>query len=345
MGKIDVSTRTADTSGFADTIAAEVRRGADTADQFSTRSSKELEEILRGASTLGLETLLNQGGVSIDLEHDRIFRDSFWKGSFAKDSLLGLEERIRNFFTGQPKNTATTFTGGSFWKRFDRIANDTAFGYVVNYELTALPGLPQVRREIHPDDKRRYFAKGDPILLLRYTNDPYKAVYDTIKVIDNDNAIGVMHVGEYPNGTEVAKFVMARHNYPLENMSVEDHEFIFQGAAPVAPSSEALRGKWTGRLIFLETPDTSLANQFNPILLQTEFRREDGETIAHWTAGSASPQRKECLAGELRMPKPGLLLGRWTLPDTDTDIEKLKRSLGSKSERQELRFVLTQASS
>ena len=68
----------------------------------------------------------------------------------------------------------------------------------------------------YPDDNRPYVKKGDDVLLLNYTNAPYQMVYDTIKVIDEQNAIGVMHLGTFPNGIVFSTFVMARKNYPFE---------------------------------------------------------------------------------------------------------------------------------
>ena len=75
-------------------VQAEVLRGAETPDYFSTRPTTDLQEILRDAKTLPLEKLLNTGAVTIDLEHGRIGRDIFWKGSFAKDTLIGWEEIV-----------------------------------------------------------------------------------------------------------------------------------------------------------------------------------------------------------------------------------------------------------
>jgi hypothetical protein len=82
--------------GLNEDVRLEVLRGAETPDYFSTRPSTELQAILRDTPTQPLETLLNKGTVRIDFEKKRIFRDSFWKGSFAKNSLLGWEERVRN---------------------------------------------------------------------------------------------------------------------------------------------------------------------------------------------------------------------------------------------------------
>ncbi|MGZ6529586.1 MAG: hypothetical protein ACXVC5_06425, partial [Tumebacillaceae bacterium] len=78
----------------------------------------------------------------------------------------------------------------------------------------------------YPDDQRAYFRKDQVILLLHYRNDPYRQVYDTIKIIDQNNAVGVMHVGDFPNGTEFATFVLARHNYPFELATDDDQKLI-----------------------------------------------------------------------------------------------------------------------
>src|SRR5205823_229541 len=205
-------------------------RGAQVPDEFSTRPAQELQSILRDTPTQPLETLLNHGGVVIDYEYRRIWRDSFWNGSFDKDSLLGWEERFRNAgLGGGVAGTGSLFAGGSFWKRFDSIENGQATGYVVNYQIDFLPGKPVVKRVSYPDNNRKYFRAGDEALLLNYTNDPYRMVYDTFKAIDKNNCIGVMHLGEFPHGVEFATFVMARNNYPFEKMSVPDHQAIFNG--------------------------------------------------------------------------------------------------------------------
>ena len=63
---------------------------------------------------------MNSGAVRIDFAQGRIFRDSFWKGSFAKDTLLGWEERVRGAVLDPAAAAAgRVFAGGSFWKRFD----------------------------------------------------------------------------------------------------------------------------------------------------------------------------------------------------------------------------------
>ena len=217
-------------------VRAELRRGAETADFFSTVPGKELQAILRSAQTLPIEHLVNTGKVRIDVPNQRIFRDIYWKGSFAQDSVLGWEERVRTqSLHPEVFQHGKTFAGGSFWKRFDKVENGVATGEVVNYNIEWLPGDPEVRAVPYPDGGRAYLQKDQVILLLHYRNDPYRQVYDTIKIVDENNAIGVMHIGEFPNGTEFATFVLARYNYPFELATDEDRKLIGSTAGPAKP--------------------------------------------------------------------------------------------------------------
>jgi hypothetical protein len=141
--------------------------------------------------------------------------------------LLGWEERVRTEnLHPEVYQDGKIFAGGSFWKRFDQVENGVATGEVVNYNLDCLPGDPEVHTALYPDDRRAYFAKDQTILLLHYRNDPYRQVYDTIKIIDQNNAVGVMHIGDFPNGIEFATFVLARYNYPFELATDDDKKLI-----------------------------------------------------------------------------------------------------------------------
>ncbi|MCP5109864.1 MAG: hypothetical protein GY953_03420, partial [bacterium] len=164
-------------------VRFEVLRGADTPDYFSDRPTPELQAVLRDVATQPLDSLINTGEVRIDFEGKRIFRDSFWKGSFAKDTLLGWEERVRTGNLGDDgAKSGSLFAGGSFWKRFDKVEDGVATGHVVNYKMKFLAGDPEVREASYPDNARRYFRKGDKLLLLKYKNHPYKIIYDAMKV-------------------------------------------------------------------------------------------------------------------------------------------------------------------
>ncbi len=309
-------------------VRAAVLRGADTPDFFSTRPTADLQAVLRDTSGLPLETLINSGEVRIDFEKKRIFRDSFWKGSFAKDSVLGWAERVQTAgLGGDVEKSGAAFAGGSFWKRFDHVENGRATGQVVNYELHFLPGKPEVRETTYPDNARRYFRQGDRLLLLTYRNHPYKLVYDTIKVIDRDSAIGVMHLGDFPNGMEFATFVMERHNYPFEKMALEDHHRIFNDPRAGAPTAAQLEGNWEGNLVFLTQPNISLLNQANPVLFRLEFRpagrKMEGRYRLGLLRGAMDVQFTDefvrlddftTFHDEIRAIDDNMLIGKWVSP-------------------------------
>jgi cholesterol oxidase len=293
-------------------VRAAVARGAETPGFFSTQPANELQSVLRAQPTLPLEKLLNTGAVKIDWVNRRIWRDSYWRGAFSKDSVLG----------AQPQGSI--FAGGSFWKRFDKIDNGVATGQVVNYELADIPGDPAVREVTYPNDGRKYFAKGDKILLLNYRNDPYRQVYDTIKVIDENNAIGVMHVGNFPDGVEFATFIMARNNYPFEKMSVEDHHAIFADARTAVPQAAQLAGEWDGSLVFLASPNTSLLNQANPVAFHLSFKTVGSQVEGRYRFGLLRGGMKveftedfvrladfTSLHDEIRLIDDETLLGKW----------------------------------
>lgn len=310
---------------LAEDVRAEVLRGATTPDYFSTRPTAELQAVLRDTPTRPLESLLNTGAVRIDFARRRIFRDSCWKGSFAADTVLGWEERVRTAgLGGEAQRSGAVFAGGSFWKRFDRIEDGAARGHVVNYELAFLPGDPEVREVDYPDSQRRYLMRGDRVLLLRYRNDPYRNVYDTIKVIDDDSAIGVMHLGDFPDGVEFATFVMERNNYPFEKMSVEDHRLIFNDPHVQVPTPDLLAGEWQGHLVWLTRPNVSLLNYANPVLFRVRFAPAGERLEARWRLGLRERQtevnfteefaRLEEPAGfraEIRAVDADLLVGKW----------------------------------
>lgn len=223
------------------------------------RSTPELQQRLRDASTLPLEKLLNTGEVSVDFDAGVIHRDTFWKGSFASDTVLGWEERLRNKLFGSGRARDSIFTGGSFWKRFERVKDGVVHGHVVNYDVQVLPGIPEVRAERYPNARRRYFRKGDEVLLLTYTNEPYRIVYDVMKIVDENTVIGVMHLGTFPSGVEFATFVMERNNYPFEKMPAADHDMLFDRMR--VPEAGELEGEWQAYTLVASDPATTLANQ------------------------------------------------------------------------------------
>ena len=292
-------------------VRSEVLRGATTPDYFSTRATGDLQAVLHDATTLPLEKLVNTRAVDIDAAHRRIQRDIFWKGSFAKDSLLGWEERVRNAgLAAKAAETGGIFTGGSFWKRFDQVHDAVATGRVVNYDLDAIPGDPVVRMIQYPDDNRRYFRKGDNVLLLNYRNDPYQQVYDTIKIVDQNNAIGVMHMGEFPNGVAVATFVMERYSYSFDDMSIEDHQMVFSRPDLSSPAPAQLPGEWSGNFIYLEHPNTALMQHKARVPLRLTVSSNGAFQINSNLGGTLALQ-------DMRMVGQDTVLGRWRSASLD----------------------------
>ncbi|MBM3794394.1 MAG: hypothetical protein FJW31_10050 [Acidobacteria bacterium] len=290
-------------------VRAEVVRGAAEADFFSTQTGESLQAILRAQPTLPLATLINTRKERVDVAGRRVWRDVFWKGSFAKDSPVGGEERVRN--AGLVAGLAgTVFTSGAFWKRFDEVTPAGLTGHVVRYDLRWLPGKLLVREVAYPNDSHRYFAKGYKVLLLNYSNEPYRIVYDTIKVIDENSAIGVMHLGQFPDGIEFATFLMERHNYPFELMSREDYRLLATDAFTRVPTPAEAAGEWTGRVISLVHPNLSLMSRPAPIRIEGKI--DAAGTAQFRLGGLAQPGPGGPLAG-LRRVDDDMLVGRWDL--------------------------------
>lgn len=242
-------------------------------DYLSTLPSRELQRIMHESPTLPLAVLRNQGGFSVDYDNRRVWRDCFWKGSFAKDTLLGWEERLLTPI----HDAGAQYTGGRFWKRFE-LHGDEARAYIVNYGVGLLPGRAVVRPEVFASDTRPYLRTGDTVFLLTYLNQPYRVVHDLIKAVDPDNCIGVMHLGSYPRGRVFATFVMSRSNHPFEKMAIPDHDAIFASSHARAPLPAKLEGRWRGHLVLFSHPERALHHQFNPPLLRLDASRV-GETV------------------------------------------------------------------
>ena len=218
--------------------------------------------------------------------------------------MIGGEERLGASVLGLAAGRAgQQFTRGSFWKRFDAAGK----GEVVNYDLHWLPGKPVLREVDYPNDGRRYFRKGDKVILLNYSNEPYRIVYDTMKAIDENNVIGVMHLGQFPDGIEFATFTMARHNYPFEQMSVEDFHLLAADPAARIPGAADLAGNWEGRLITLARPANSLLTRANPVGLTGSLASNGG--LSFRLAGVDLPWSPGALS-ELRLIGPDVLIGR-----------------------------------
>ncbi len=340
-----------------------VLRGATDPASITTRPSAELQTIMRESPTLPLATLINRGTVAIDFAERRIRRDAFWQGSFAKDSLLGWAEHLRNAnLSPDETNTAARLTGGSFWKRFEALNGEQLGGFVVNYELDFLPGKPLVSQVKYPDSNRKYVKQGDEVLLLTYTNAPYRQVYDVIKAIDENQGVGVMHLGQFPLGREVATFTLTRHQYPFTKMSVPDHHAIFASAQARVPTPQEIVGEWQGHLVFLTRPDLSLLNRLNPVAFRLRFipatSGVEGRFRLGLLSGSMEVQFTDefvrlldftSFHDEIRLLDDRTMIGKWVSPtragwlQNATLRKALRGYLEPGQERLAFYYVLTRA--
>jgi cholesterol oxidase len=189
----------------------------------ATYSEAQLEALFRRCPTMGIDTLLNQGGAPvIDLNAQTIRNDQHWKGYFPKGHVLNAMSSA--IFTGFKKE---------FHKQGDKyigITSDT------DDRIHARNSL----EEIEAGHDTGTLEPGKYIL-LRYLDPPWQGFYDIFKIINDDLLIGRVYLGEYPNGTRVFTFPMTRR-YALTDMTVVDHAALFAKGASPTPAD--LDGVW-----------------------------------------------------------------------------------------------------
>jgi len=188
-----------------------------------TYDEDRLEALFRRCPTMGIDSLLNAGGVAaIDTVKGTIRNDQAWKGYFPHGHVLNAMSSI--IFTGFRKQFSKqngAYTG---------ITSDT------DGHIHARNSL----QEISVDHQSGTLEAGKYIL-LRYLDPPWQGFYDIFKIINDDLLIGRVYLGEYPNGTRLFTFPMSRR-YALADMTVADHAALFATAA--APAAADLAGVW-----------------------------------------------------------------------------------------------------
>jgi cholesterol oxidase len=182
----------------------------------------ELEALFRRSPTLGIDSLMNQGGPpAIDLVHRTIRNDRYWKGFFPRGHILNAMSSA--IFTGFKKE---------FHKqdgRYTGVTSDT------DSHIRARNSLEEIEvghgSTLEPG---RY-------ILLKYLDPPWQGFYDVFKVISQDVLIGRAYLGQYPHGIRLFTFPMSRL-YGFDQMTVDDHAELFAAGAP--PTAADLDGAW-----------------------------------------------------------------------------------------------------
>ncbi|HWC96712.1 MAG TPA: GMC family oxidoreductase [Candidatus Sulfopaludibacter sp.] len=196
--------------------------GIDSLD-VATYNEAQLEALFRRCPTMAIDSLLNQGGPpSIDVTHQTIRNDQYWKGYFPKGHVLNaMSSAIFTGFKKEFHKSGAAYTG---------ITSDT------DDRIHARNSLEEV--EAGHDTGTLEPGK---YILLRYLDPPWQGFYDVFKIINDDLLIGRVYLGQYPHGTRVVTFPMTRR-YAFSDMTTTDHAALF--AAGASPAATDLNGVW-----------------------------------------------------------------------------------------------------
>jgi hypothetical protein len=189
-----------------------------------TYNEGQLETLFRRCPTMGIETMVNQGGApQIDLVHQTIRNDSYWKGFFPNGNVLNAMSAA--LFTGFKKEFH--FDG----KKYTGVTSDT------DNRIKARNSLEVI--DVGHDSKGT--LEPGKYVLLRYLDFPWQGYYDVFKIINDDLMIGRVYLGEFPNAVRLFTFPMTRR-YTFGQMTVTDHQAMWASATP--PTADDLNGVW-----------------------------------------------------------------------------------------------------
>jgi len=186
----------------------------------------QLEALFRRCPTMGIDTMVNQGGPpAIDLAKQTIHNDSYWKGFFPQGNALNAM-------------SSALFTG--FKKEFHKQPDGQYVGVTSDTDgrIQARNSLEEVTVQAGKSDGN---LEPGNYVLLKYLDPPWQGFYDIFKIIDEDLMIGRVYLGKYPNGARMFTFPMARR-YSFDEMTMDDHNALY--AAGAAPDAAGLNGVW-----------------------------------------------------------------------------------------------------
>ncbi len=146
----------------------------------------QLEALFRRCPSMGIATIVNQGGDPvIDTAHQTIRNDRYWKGFFAQGTVLNA--MAADIFTGFKKEFHQDngkYTG---------VTSDTDGRIKARNSLQEI----EVGHGSGTLEAGRY-------ILLNYLDPPWQGFYDIFKIINDDLLIGRVFLGEYPHGTRAS---------------------------------------------------------------------------------------------------------------------------------------------
>ena len=186
----------------------------------------QLEALFRRCPSMGIDTLINQGGAPvIDIAAQTIRNDSYWKGYFPKGNVLNAMSSA--IFTGFKKQFSKQPDG-----HYTGLTSDT------DNHIQARNTLETISVEVGHSDGT---LEPGNYILLKYIDPPWQGFYDVFKIINQDLLIGRVYLGKFPHGSRLFTFPMTRL-YKFDQMTVADHNALYIAGA--APDAADLAGVW-----------------------------------------------------------------------------------------------------
>lgn len=181
-----------------------------------------IDAVFDGADPRPLETLVNEGGRTIDLSALEVHNDEYWRGFFPADHVVSLANRFLPLPAGFHKR---------FWTEGGDLVGETtdADGIVTGHNR-----LRQVEHN------------GRPYALLTYTDLQYRPFYDLLLPVTDDLAVGKAFFGRFPYGIHLLTFGLTRR-YDFEFLSPADHEELW--AEGSVPEESVIEGAWDVQLV------------------------------------------------------------------------------------------------
>lgn len=260
-------------------------------------TSDELAATFRKASTLPLDSIMNEGGHSIDLTARTIYNDEYFKGWLPRGFVA------RDIFT----RLATGYAK-RFWKQGKRYLGETRY---FDGNILVKHALEEITIDRPTDDL-------DPgkYILLRYTDPVFEHIfYDVMRAVDDGVIIYGGYNGRFPGGKRGFTGVLMRR-YSFAELGERDHQQLSKKGA--RPTRESLKGDWhmdvvttsnhatrIGTLSFSKSAGGKLAARLDvvgkPDVLVPSF------VVEHFNAADASKVERE-----LRTVDAATLVGTWT---------------------------------
>jgi len=228
-----------------------------------------------------------------DPENLTVSNNKYWKGIFPRDSDI--------------QNTLTLYFGG-FWKRFTSESTGGIWGITHPFEVSVFARNKAIDKELDG------FGK---VILLEYLDPPYNFFYDVLKIVDQNTILGKAFLGRPNHGREILTFCMSR-KYPLEFMTEEDHEMLYNNSMR-KPTLDQVVGIWEGHLV----SDSTLTDpvfRFRYYFDQTEKVLKNEYLLGGLLAGVAIVHEKgDCLqmqdisgvfSSDIRQVKGNIMIGK-----------------------------------